>query len=280
MTIASLLRESSEKLSTISDTPLLDAQVLLADIIHKDRAWLVAHQDDKVSEQDHQQYQIKLDRLHQGIPLPYVLGRWEFFGLRFLVTPDVLIPRPETELLVEIALDWLGKRTSPTKIVDIGTGSGCIAVSIAFNHPGGQIIATDPSMASLQVARENIHRHALNQQINLIQTDLLDGIDTKFDLVCANLPYIPSSTLKKLDIYCKEPTRALDGGKDGLEVIERCLRVLPYHLNENGMALFEIEARQGTMSVEIARRVFPEAKIQIEKDLAGKDRLLTIERSS
>jgi len=278
----SLLSDIATSLTQISDTPALDASVLIAHIINKPRTWVMAHPELILTSEQQKELNDSLTRLGRGESFPYVLGHWEFFGLDFKVTPDVLIPRPETELLVEKAIVWLQESPGRRKIIDIGTGSGAIAVSIAKNIPNAYILATDISQAALEVAQKNAIKFNVNNQIDFVQCDLLpQQIDSpptehRFDLICANLPYIPTSTLHKLPIYGREPTLALDGGTDGLDLIRRLLNIAPEWLASNGMMLLEIESTQGDQMLNLAREIFPEAIIQLHQDLDQQDRLLQI----
>jgi release factor glutamine methyltransferase len=220
--------------------------------------------------------------LEQGESFPYVLGYWEFFGLDLEVTPDVLIPRPETELLVEKAVAWLQESPVRRTVADVGTGSGAIAVSIAVSVPECQVLATDLSRKALQVAKKNAIKFDVHRQIDFLQCDLLPAhiaslpTERHFDLICANLPYIPTSTLERLPIFGREPTLALDGGADGLETIRRLLNIAPEWLAPNGMILLEIESTRGIQALNMACDLFSEATIHLHQDLAGQDRLLEI----
>jgi release factor glutamine methyltransferase len=247
----------------------------------------MAHPELALTAEQREQLGALLARLKDGEAFPYVLGHWEFFGMDFDITPDVLIPRPETELLVEKAVGWLqasSVRSPPAmlRVADVGTGSGAIAVSIATYVPDVKVLATDISYKALEVARKNAVRFDVTNRIDLVQCDLLlyhiGSIATQhhFDLICANLPYIPTETLRNLPIYGREPTLALDGGRDGLEVIRRLLNIAPKWLAPNGKILLEIEATQGGQILNLARAVFSEATILLHQDLAGKDRLLEI----
>lgn len=215
--------------------------------------------------------------MERGEPLPYVLGQWEFFGLGFLVTPDVLIPRPETELLVEGAISWLRDHPDRRSAADIGTGSGCIAISLAVHVRDLQVWAGDISQAALEVAKMNARQHEVEKRITFAQSDLLSGTKEPFDLVCANLPYIPTETLRRLPVYGREPDLALDGGSTGIFQIRRLIQETRAKLSPGGKLLLEIEARQGGEASQIAREAFPEARIQVIPDLAGHDRLLIVE---
>ena len=284
------------------ETPLLDAQVLLAHILGKSRSWVLAHPEIQLTPQQESALETAIRQLQDGTPLPYIIGEWEFFGLDFEVTPDVLIPRPETELLIETALAWL--RTHPEhtyRFLDVGTGSGCIAVTLAVHVPRARIVATDISPAAIAVAFGNAVKHGVEERVDFVECDLLptdggpfDGtqarpwtVDGEFSTVngllstvnvlTANLPYIPTDTLLELDVYTHEPTLALDGGPDGLELIQRLLTLIAGRMDAGSLVLLEIENRQGAAVRALARAAFPAADIYIKKDLAGHDRLVVIE---
>jgi release factor glutamine methyltransferase len=242
----------------------------------------MAHPELALTAEQQRDLDESLARLEQGESFPYVLGQWEFFGLDFQITPDVLIPRPETELLVEKAIVWLQRSPERRKVADIGTGSGAISVSIAFNVSNAQVLGTDISRKALDVARRNAVRFEVDHRIDFLQCDVLpdygDSVpaEKRFDLICANLPYIPTETLHQLPIFGREPTVALDGGQDGLDLIRRLLNVAPDWLAAGGMMLLEIEATRGNQALQLARRVFPQASIELHRDLAGRERLLQI----
>jgi release factor glutamine methyltransferase len=276
-TIRELLAEARWRLSSVTDTPELDAQVLLAFVLSRPRSWLFAHPERCPTQKETAEFGSLLASMATGTPLPYLIGQREFYGLDFYVTPAVLIPRPETELCVSLAIDWCSRHPDAQLGADIGTGSGCIAASLAFHVPGMHILASDISFAALQVTRRNIARHSLNRRILPLQADLLPPALRPFDLICANLPYIPSSTLIDLPVYRQEPVVALDGGSDGLDLIRRLLGAAPRRLAVPGCLLFEIEARQGAAALALARAAFPAASVKIEKDLAGHDRVVKVE---
>jgi len=279
---STLLSEITDRLTPLSDTPALDASVLLAHIIDKPRTWLMAHPELEPTTEQQAQLADSLARLEQGESFPYVLGHWEFFGLDFEITPEVLIPRPETELLVERAIAWLQESPLRRRVADVGTGSGVIAVSIAVNVPDAKIIATDISAEALAVAKKNAEKFDVKDRIEFLRCDLLPPKPELFtaerplDLTCANLPYIPTETLHTLPIYGREPTLALDGGADGLELIRRLLNAGPEWLAPNGMILLEIESTRGIQALNLACNLFSEATIHLHRDLAGQDRLLEI----
>ena len=207
--------------------------------------------------------------LLQGFPLPYIMGEWEFYGRNFIVNPDVLIPRPETELLIEQALDAVTDCDHPA-IIDVGCGSGIIAITLASELPQARFFAVDISHPALQVAQRNAILH--KSHINFLQSDLLQPLTGPFDLICANLPYIPSDTLLELDVTRWEPSLALDGGPTGLTFIKRLLLQAQTRLVPGGVILLEIEASRGEAIMKSAGEVFPFAETNLIQDLAGKDR--------
>jgi release factor glutamine methyltransferase len=277
ITISQALVRSAETLVKISDTPSLDAQTILAHCLGKSRTWLLTHPEENLTASDFSSLQQEINTLKRGIPLPYVLGHWEFYGLEFTVTPDTLIPRPETELLVDRALDWLNLQPKPCLAADIGTGSGCIAVALAKNHLNVSFIATDISYPALKTARLNSIQHNVGDQVIFLQTDLLPPIADRFDLICANLPYIPTKTLQNLDVSGREPELALNGGPDGLDLIGKLLQEAPIQITPGGFLLIEIDSSQGDKARTLAQQAFPSAEIEILPDLSGKDRLVTIQ---
>lgn len=297
LTIHHSLLTIKSRLAPYTDTPSLDAQVLLAHLTKQPRAWLLAHPEAPLSPPQRQHLEDALQQLEGGLPLPYLLGAWEFFGLTFKVTPAVLIPRPETELLVETALEWLKPSPSPAgkgarlsferrgegfHAADVGTGSGCIAISLAVHCPRLHLLATDLSPAALNIARHNAQTHQVSDRITFLETDLLPPNlpPSTFHLICANLPYIPTATLHTLTIYGREPTLALDGGPDGLALIERFLTQAATSLAPGGLMLLEIETTHGESAPTLARQHFPTADIKVKPDLAGHPRLLCIQTSS
>jgi len=281
-TVGATLDGLISRLEKTSDTPGLDAQVLLARFLDKPRSWLLAHLEESLTGNLLVELEKLATRLVGGEPLPYLLGTWEFFGLEFNVTPDVLIPRPETELLVERAIAWIRKSgflKRAASVLDVGTGSGCIAVALAVNVSEITITATDISSAALKVARRNAEKMEVTRRITFLESDLFlnPAIPDLFYLIVANPPYIPTKTLHKIPVFGREPTLALDGGSYGLDLIRRILEKAPDRLVAGGLLLMEIEASEGSAVLSLATSVFPRARIYLHKDLAGKDRLLEIQ---
>jgi release factor glutamine methyltransferase len=270
------LAQARQKLLTHSQQPLSEAQTLLGFVLGKPRAYILAHPETILSEGQAARLEDLLDRGAAGEPLPYLLSQWEFFGLKFIVTPAVLIPRPETELLVEEALDWLRDHPSRRRAADVGTGSGCIAISLANHIPDLVVTATDSSAQALTIAQKNTGAYGLLSRVHLVQTNLIAGVSGPFDLICANLPYIPTATLAGLDVARYEPKMALDGGIQGLDLISRLLTGAFHVLSLPALILLEIEAGQGESASMLARQFFPSASVTVLPDLAGLPRLLKV----
>ena len=275
-TVGEALEGASLQLRPHSDSPGSDAQLLLGESLGKPRAWVLAHPESDLSGVQLAEFETSLAELLGGAALPHVLGWWEFYGRRFQLEPQVLIPRPETELLIEHALN---RTVTATSILDVGTGSGCIAVTLALELPESSVTASDLSWEALKVARRNVEDHDVSQQVTLVNSNLVDAFAGPFDLLCANLPYLPTDQLAQLDVACKEPRMALDGGTSGTVFIYEVLERLPGILASGGCALLEIDPDQAAGVLDQARKSLPLAGLMIEKDLAGRDRLLVVERA-
>jgi release factor glutamine methyltransferase len=260
------------------DTPRLDAEVLLAYVAGQDRAWLYAHPEHILSSSQLSAYHSLIERRARREPVAYLTGSKECYGLEFLVTPDVLIPRPETERLIEIALEWLATSPAEGLIVDVGTGSGAIAVTLAANVAHAQVVATDTSPAALSVTRHNAARHGVAARVHCIQADLLAPLPEKLALIVSNPPYLTPAELEAAapEVARYEPRHALDGGPDGLAVLERLLAMALCRLCPGGALLVEIGAGQGTRARALVRGHFPESSVEIARDYAGRDRVLVI----
>lgn len=279
MNLSQVLRELTKRLSALSETPSLDAQTVLAHVLENSRSWVLAHPETSLSAGQEQALNDAQARLECGEPLPYVLGHWEFYGLDFTVNPDVLIPRPETEMLVERGLEWLRLHPGRRGAVDIGTGSGCIAISLAINVPDLHVLATDISQPALEVANANAKMHHVGDRVQFLQGDLLNFQPSTFnfqlfDLIIANLPYIPTPRLASLVVAQHEPRLALDGGADGLTLIRHLLMAAPGVLAKAGCCLLEIDTEHSDAAQTIARAAFPQAEVSVVSDLAGHDRLM------
>ncbi len=276
LTIAQALAQARAALRPHSETAALDAQTLLAAIMHRDRAWLLAHPQARLTPRQHRRLQRACVRLAQGVPLPYVLGRWAFYGRDFALTPTVLIPRPETETLVELALAWLKANPTCRWAADVGTGSGILAVTLAAEIPNLHVTATDISTDALELAWLNAQYHQVAERIVFLETDLLNATRGPFGLIVANLPYIPSAQLNTLAVGRYEPRQALDGGPDGLDLIRRLLGQAKARLAPQGLLLLEIASDQGDPAKALAKAAFPQATITLHHDLAGHPRVVAI----
>lgn len=276
---AAWLDHIRQRLQPGSETASLDAQVLLAHVLGRPRTWVLSHPEAELNDEQERVLESALGRLESGEPLPYVLGYWGFYGLTFALSPQVLIPRPETEILVDEALEWLSSHPGRRRAADVGAGSGCISVALARNVPDLLVLACDVSAGALQIAWRNVRRHGLVDRLVCVQANLLPAAGRSLDLVCANLPYIPTGELQSLPVSRYEPWSALDGGPDGLDHIRRLLAVAPQLLAEEGLLLLEIGASQGAAIMKMARECFPGGDVSVLRDLAGHDRLLRVENT-
>jgi release factor glutamine methyltransferase len=292
LTIAASLRRAAHRLAAGSEHPQLEAGLLLAHVLDTARVGLYAHPEQTLEADQVSRFEGLVERRSQGEPLPYLTKRAEFYGHPFIVDERVLIPRPETETLVELALEDLTGRQSSNpvvhtsagsaasvRVVDVGTGSGCIAITLALRAPQAQVFAVDISPAALTVAEQNAAQHGVAGRISFLLSDLLDAVMSPVDLIIANLPYISHSEWADLpgEVQLHEPRLALDGGPDGLRVIARLLEQAKRRLRSGGSLLLEIGAAQGRKAQQLARERFPDASISLLTDLAGRDRVLRIE---
>lgn len=274
--IGDALQQAAIRLQAISDIPQREARWLLGDVLGQSDAWLRAHTNDVLTDEAWQQFDSWLLSRATGYPLPYILGKWRFYQWDFVVTEDVLIPRPETEQLVEMAYRWAQQQSNPLlQIVDVGTGSGAIAVSLAKLLPKAEIVGIDVSHQALQIARHNAQRLDA-ENCNFVQSNLLRALapSQTIDLVVANLPYINTDDLSTLDVARHEPHLALDGGPDGLDVIRQLLDQLPYYLAQKGVCMLEIGAAQGTAFRHWAQDT--PFKMCVKQDFAGRDRFVIV----
>ena len=260
-----------------SPTPALDARLLLAHVVGHSHAWLIAHDDKSLTAAQSRAYVRLLDRAAAGEPIPYLTGYAPFFGLDFMVSPAVLIPRPETEQLVEIGLSWAQAR-GPLRVIDVGTGSGCIAVTLARHLPAAKVVAVDVSAAALNVAQTNA-AHLAPGHVAFLRGDLLSACASGFDLIAANLPYVTHEEWTTLPDGVKsfEPALALDGGPDGLDLIRVLLPQAAERVRPGGIILLEIGWRQGAAAAALARESFPAARVEVRPDFAGHDRIVLIQ---
>ena len=281
MNVWEALQQGKHLLSQVSEERDIEAELLLRECLSLDRTRLYARLGEELSIEQEQAYRGLIVRRMMYEPTAYILGHKEFFGLDFEVTPAAIIPRPETELLVEIAIDFLRRHSDRAgQIVDVGTGSGVIAVSIAHAIPEARVVAVDVSADALDLARRNAELHRVQKRIRFVQGDMLAPLDgSAFRLIAANLPYVRTSDWEQLprEIREREPRAGLDGGPDGLQAIARLLEQAPKHLAPGGILLAEIADDQGWAAADLAREAFPDACIEVRRDLTGRDRVLTLQ---
>jgi len=257
------------------DQAAIDAEVLLRHVTGWDRASYLARRLEPATEAH--RYEAVIVRRERREPVAYITGHREFWGLDFTVTPAVLIPRPETELIVEAALERLTDADRTWRIVDVGTGSGCMAIAIAKERPRALVTATDVSAAALAIARENAARLGVADRIAFVETPLLTGLDGPFDLLVSNLPYVPRGARPALspDVRDYEPETALYGdGADGLGTVRTLLASAGPHLAPGGWLLMEFGMDQGAAIVTAARDVSGLEVIEVLRDLQGHQRTL------
>ena len=266
-----------------SEEASLEAELLLAHTLSTDRTHLFQRLRDQLAPDAESAFDALLQRRLAHEPTPYILGRREFYGLELEVTPAAIIPRPETETLVELVIAFVRTRVAGrgTQVADVGVGCGAIAVALATELPEADVIATDISPHALALARRNARRHRLAERIRFLQGDLLSalgGLNTPVDIIAANLPYVRRDDFEAAppEIRDHEPRLGLDGGPDGLRLIQRLLRTAPPHLKPGGALFAEIGEQQAGGARSLARESFPEARIEVKRDLSGLDRVLVL----
>jgi release factor glutamine methyltransferase len=268
------------------DSPRLSAELILSSVLQMERIQLYMHFDKEVEKSQLDKLHILVKRCIQHEPVQYLTGRCEFYSLSLKVAPACLIPRPETELLVERAIEFLRGREGKQYVCDLCTGCGCIAVAVAKNFPDAKVIATDICDKALTVAAENIAKYNLSERIELLQGDLFEPIisrlDVKeFDLIVCNPPYVSGDEYEKLDAKVKnyEPKLALDGGADGLDVYRRIAANAGGHLKKDGALILEIGYLQGQQVKKLLEDTNAFGPIKIEKDFCNNDRIITVIRA-
>lgn len=281
MTIGEALAAARLRLQQAGiDQSDLEAEVLLRHALGLDRTAFFASLKDEAPSAALKRFDGYIERRLRLEPTAYITGVREFFGLEFEVTPAVLIPRPETETLVEAAIELSKSRGRIRRgpvIADVGTGSGAVAVALAKNVPRSDVYATDSSAEALAVAERNARRHDA-ERVMCLRGDLLSPLPEYADIIVANLPYVPSRDIDGLEPEVRdyEPRSALDGGPDGLGVIRRFLAEAPRYLRPNGCVCIEFGDRQAEAIRRLARAACPGMRLQVVKDLAGRDRVLVI----
>ena len=280
VSIRSALADGARTLAANGVTePRLEASSLLGHATSRDRAFIITHADDALTPEELETLRSLVARRAAGEPLQYLTGHQEFFKLDFEVSPEVLIPRPETEIIVEVALEFLGDKPAPI-FADIGTGSGCIAISLLNELSAARAVATDASPAALRVAQRNADRHAVTDRLTLIESDCFSALDPvgKFDLIVSNPPYVSDRELETIQREVRyEPRAALAGGPDGLDVIRTLLRKAPSFLRSGSHFVFEVGFGQDlTVEQLIDREVWD--LIEIRRDLQSVPRTVILRK--
>jgi release factor glutamine methyltransferase len=298
VTVASLVRDAAARLTASgSGSPRLDAELLLAHELNVDRTGVIAHPEAPVGTGVQERFEAAVQRREAGEPVAYIRGFREFHGLAIATDPRGLIPRPETELLVDSAVAEVAERLVNTpraagapalRVADVGTGSGAIALALLATLRGRRmaehviVVATDVSPDALSLAKENAVGHGLADRMVFMEADLLPPVvEPPYAVLCANLPYVAEAQINGLARELSyEPRTALDGGPDGLDLIRRLLDRLPDALADDGVALLEIGADQGELVADAVARQLPGWRCEVQVDLAGLPRIARVERGA
>jgi release factor glutamine methyltransferase len=284
MTIYDLVQGARDRLMNAgisASLAALDAEVLARQVLGWDRARFLADRNDTATSVFLLRYEPLVARRERREPVSYILGTREFWGLPFEVGPDVLIPRQETEFIVEETLALVGKNSRP-RIVDVGTGSGCIAISLAREIPGARVIATDLSKYALGVARRNAVRHGVDNRITFVETSFLEGIEEGADVIVSNPPYVPSVSERGLtpEVRDYEPAVALFGGEDGLAGLRSVLEGAAAKLAPGGWLVMEFGCGQDDLVTELVTGVDGLDIVKIRHDLQDIPRTVVCRRAS
>jgi len=279
MTLRQSLHEATETLMLNGiEEAHLEAELLLRYVLGIGRAELHIRLEDTLSSKQAQELNQLIQRRLSHEPTAYITGHKEFFGLNFYVSYSTLIPRPETEMLVEKALE-LASNCSSMTIADVGTGCGAIAIALAVHLAQAEVYAIDISAPALEVAALNSERHDVASRVHLLQGNLLQSLTDSVDLILANLPYVSDQGMRRLsdEIRLFEPKLALSGGPDGLQQISQLLAQAKDRLRSKGAILLEISPEQAAAVVDLVSRHFPEAAVKVIPDLSGRERVVVIE---
>ena len=276
-----LLRRAERQLASagIADSRI-EADLVWMTALAVDRTELYARLSDEPTYAEESAAAELLARRLRHEPAAYIMGRREFFGIDLVVAPGVLIPRPDTETLVEEALSIARPRQGPLRIADVGCGAGPIAVSLASRLPDAHVYAIDVSPRALEITAMNADRHGVADRVETLLGDLLAPLRGRVDLIVANLPYVASAAIPTLDpeIRMFEPREALDGGDDGLDLVRRLLCGAPERLAHDGAIALELDPSQFPTVRRLAADAFPASTVRAAPDLAGRDRVLTVQR--
>lgn len=276
MDLAHLLHSTAQRLSGASTTPRLDAELIIGHVLSWSRTRVLVERDHTPEPEQLAAIEELIARRATGEPVAYLVGSKAFYNLDFFVDRRVLVPRPETELLVDETLTIARTRPGPLTIADIGTGSGAIAIALATQLPQAHIFAVDLSTDALAVAARNVQQHGMTERITLLHGDLLAPLPEPVDLLVSNPPYTILAEVQP-NVLQHEPWLALEGGPDGTAVYRRLLAQAPRYVTSGGAILLEIGAWQGEAVSELIREAFAEAMVRVKRDLAGMDRVVVAE---
>lgn len=256
------------------ENPIQQAKIVLASVLQKGKEYILINENEVLQNEFYNEFITKIEKLQKGIPLQYITHIQEFMGMDFYVDENVLIPQPDTEILVEEVLNLIGKQES-LSVLDMCTGSGAIAVSIAKNTNNCKVYAVDISNTALEVAKKNAIKNGVDEKIEFINSNMFEKLDInkKFDIIVSNPPYIETDTIKQLEIQVQnEPKIALDGGLDGLDFYRNILANSKKYLKENGTIAMEIGYNQGKSVIDLFKTQYE--NVYCKKDLSGNDRVI------
>lgn len=277
MELAEVLRRATGHLQTHgSSSPRLDAELLLAHALGVRRLDLYLQHDRPLSESELAPFRDLIRQRAHGQPVAYLTGHREFMGLEFEVSPEVLVPNPDTETLVQRAVAWGRDRGGSIRIADVGTGSGCIAIAVAKHLPDAEVEASDVSAGALAVAARNVARHGLEARVRLREGDLLEGVEQSFDLILANLPYVANGADLAAEVVA-QPAGALRGGPRGGELVARLLGQAISRLGPRGAVMAEMDPSISLDLLAVAEPIY--AGSRVHRDLRGQERVLEAWRS-
>lgn len=280
MKIEELLREGKKVLekNNIEEASII-SRSLLQYVLKIDRNKLVINKDEEVENNKENEYIGYIKEVAAGKPIQYITNRQEFMGLSFFVDENVLIPQPDTEILVEEAIKYANQIKENVEILDMCTGSGCIGVALAKHVKNAKVTLVDISTKALEVAKKNAKENEVKEKVNFIQSDMFENIKSKFDVIVSNPPYIKTKVINELDLQVQnEPHLALDGGENGLKFYEILINEAPKYLKENGKIFLEIGYDQKKEVEKLARNSKLYKEIETVKDLANNDRVIELKR--
>lgn len=275
MTIKEALNKSIDLLKKSNiENPIQISKIVLANVLHKSKEYILINENKILLDKSYNEFIEKIEKISSGMPLQYVTNTQEFMGMEFFVDENVLIPRADTEILVEEVLNIIGKREN-LEVLDMCTGSGAIAISIAKNTNNCEVYAVDISSGALEVAKKNAIKNGVDKKINFVNSNMFEKIDSnkQYDIIVSNPPYIETDTIATLDIQVqKEPKIALDGGFDGLDFYRNLLMNSKKYLKENGVIAMEIGYNQGKAVTNLFRTQYK--NVYCKRDLTGNDRVI------